>query len=89
VLQHPVADGLLLESLVAAGRRHRHRRASRSSTAAVRRRCLGPRKAPVAAGRGRRTGRGPDGSAPGRRTAAERVRPGQWRRASPGSTDAP
>jgi DNA-binding NtrC family response regulator len=27
VLQHPVADGLLVEALVAAGRRHRHARA--------------------------------------------------------------
>jgi len=58
VLQHPVADGLLLESLVAAGRRHRHAQArfeelnGSGATALLR----GRRKAPVAAGRGRKDG---------------------------------
>jgi DNA-binding NtrC family response regulator len=59
VLQHPVADGLLLESLVAAGRRHRHAQArfeelDGTGVAASHRR---RRKAPVAAGPGRKDGR--------------------------------
>ena len=58
VLQHPVADGELLESLVAAGRRHRHAQArfqelDGAGAAGLRRR---QRTAPGATGRGRRGG---------------------------------
>jgi DNA-binding NtrC family response regulator len=56
VLQHPVADGLLLESLVAAGRRHRHAQArfeelNGTGVAASHR---VRRQAPISPGRGRK-----------------------------------
>lgn len=56
VLQHPVADGLLVEALVAAGRRHRHAQIRLEQLNGGGARRSGPRDRAASAGRGSREG---------------------------------